>query len=51
MSKNMRRNVTKMKNTTAAFHFMDMFNLYSELDGQEDKNTWWYLISVPQWIV
>jgi hypothetical protein len=42
--KRMRRNVTKMKNTTA-FHTMDMFHLYSELDGQEYNGG----ISVPQW--
>jgi hypothetical protein len=42
--KRMRRNVTGRNNHTA-FHTMDMFHLYSELDGQETNGG----ISVPQW--
>lgn len=42
--KRMRRNVTKLKNTTA-FDSMDMFHLYSELDGQEYNGG----MTVPQW--
>eukprot|EP00526_Cylindrotheca_closterium_P015369 CAMPEP_0113634692 /NCGR_PEP_ID=MMETSP0017_2-20120614/18071_1 /TAXON_ID=2856 /ORGANISM="Cylindrotheca closterium" /LENGTH=245 /DNA_ID=CAMNT_0000545415 /DNA_START=378 /DNA_END=1115 /DNA_ORIENTATION=+ /assembly_acc=CAM_ASM_000147 len=41
--KRMRRNITKMK--TKAFHSMDMFTVYAELDGQEKNGG----ITVPQW--